>query len=188
MKNKLRAIQTYFSHHMRNCTAMIAASVTLISYRMTNDERKLMDEVTEAAFLLDLFDAGMNICYDHAFGVEPINFNDKYDVEAFIRHFLDQCKNIMSERDIKLDLHISNPCIINGNSHELRVIINLIIYEMILQANSSFNVELNKNRLTLSTDTYSGAPEVWTTMKEVCKKRNITFSYDDKGCVLEFII
>ena len=186
MKNELRAIQTFFSHHMRNCTAMIAASVTLLSYRMTGDEQKLLDEVTEASFLLDLFDAGMNICYDHVFGADTINFNDDFDTVAFVNHFLDQCKTIMSERDIALDFHVTNPSVINGNSHELRVIINLIIYEIMIQASRSLVINLDKNLLTLSIDAYFSAPEVWATLKDVCKKRGIAFSYDNRGCILEF--
>ena len=117
-----------------------------------------------------------------------ISFNDDYDTEAFTRHFLDQCKTIISEREIELDLRITDPNVIKGNSHELRVITNLIIYEMILQAIKSVTIDLNKNRLTLSADAYRSAPPVWGIMKEVLKKRGISFSFDDKGCVLEFNI
>ncbi len=188
MKNELRTVHNYFSHHMRNCTAMIAASVTLLSYRMTGDEQKLIDEVIEASFLLDLFDAGMDICFSHSFGAEPIGLNDDYDIEASILHFLDQCKTIMAEREIRLDLCVTDPCVVKGNAHELRTITNVIIYEMILQADKSIAIDLNKNCLHLSADAYHGAPEVWGVIKDVCKKRGIGFSFDNEGCTIEFAI
>jgi len=188
MNDELRVIHAYFSHHIRNCAAMIAASVTLLSYRMTSDEQKLIDEVTEASFLLDLFDAGMNICFDHTFGLPHIDYNDDYDIEAFVRHFLDQCKTIISERDVELDFRVNNPSVVKGNSHELRIIINLIIYEMILQAIRSASIELNKNRIIVSADAYRTAPPIWGVIKNVLKIRGISFSFDDKECVLEFTV
>jgi hypothetical protein len=155
---------------------------------MTNDEQQIYDDVTEASFLLDLFDAGMGICFDHTFGIEPIFFNDDYDVEAFVQHFLEQCKNIMSEREIELVLNINNSCVTKGNSHELRIIINLIVYEMILKSGKSLSISLNKNCLTLSADTSFEEPLIWGTIKDVCKKRGISFIFSDKGCSLEFVV
>ena len=188
MKNELRTIYTYFSHHMRNCTAMVAASVTLLSYRMTDDEHKLIDEVIEASFLLDLFDAGMEICFAHVFDSNPASLNDNYDIEKYTLHFLDQCKNIMADRGLKLDFSMTNPCVTKGNTHELRAITNIIIYEMIFQADKSLSVELNQNRLCLTTDTCRAAPEIWKIIKDLCQKRGVSFSFDDKECVLEFAV
>jgi hypothetical protein len=170
---------------MRNCTATIATSVTLLAYRMSPDEPALINEVVEASYLLDLFDAGMDICFSHDMGKVP-SYEDTYPLEPILLHFMDQCKSLMSERNIKLNLRIENPAIINAHVYELRTITNLIIYEMILQTAGKLSVSLKNKTITLAAEGFYDVPKVWEIFQEVLATSGVRFTYSQESCTLEF--
>jgi hypothetical protein len=187
MKDDLNMVYKYFSHHIRNSTSMIAASVTLLSYNMQPDDNNLAGEIVEASFLLDLFDAGMDICFRHVFGEPYKNTMDSYSIEANVIHFAEQCKAALKERSIELNVSVSNPAVIETNAHELRTLSSIVIYEMMIQAENSISMKLNGNNLEISADSFYEAPPIWKVIKQVLEVRKVIFSYADKTSTLRFL-
>jgi hypothetical protein len=187
MKDNILLVYKYFSHHMRNSTAMIAASVTLLSYRMESNTEELLNEVVEASFLLDIFDAGMNICFRHLFGTPPSITEDDFSVEATIIHFTEQIKEMVEEKNISLSLSIEDPPIVKGNAYDIKTLVSIIIYEMVLQAEQHITITLKKRMLEIYTESFYEAPPLWKILKSVLAERKVDFSYSNKSCTLRFL-
>lgn len=185
MKNDVRAIYSYFSHHMRNSTATIATSVTLLAYRMSPDESSLINEIVEASFLLDLFDAGMDVCFSYQLDEAP-TYIDSYPLEPALLHFMEQCKSLISERSIKLDIKTDDPAVINAHIYEIRTLSNLIIYEMILQTVGALTITLKGRKLTIDSEGFCEVPEIWSIFKSVLAARGVKFEYSECHCTLEY--
>jgi hypothetical protein len=186
MKDDILLVYKYFSHHMRNSTAMIAASVTLLSYRMESNTEELLNEVVEASFLLDIFDAGMNICFRHLFGTNAVT-EDDFSVEATIIHFTEQVKAMMAEKNISLSLIIEDPAIVKGSAYDIKTLVSIIIYEMILQAERHITITLKKRVLEVYSESFYEAPPLWKILKQVLAERKVDFDYSDKSCTLRFL-
>ena len=185
MKNNLQTVYSYFSHHMRNCTAMIATSVTLLSHKMSNDEERLFNEVIESSFLLDLFDRGMHICFQEVFE-DTTEYTDTLNLEQAVLHFVVQCKSLMEEKGVKLNLHVGSPAMISGQVHEIRTLTNIIMYELINQTHVILTGKLINKKLTVTADGQVVVPEIWALFKQILGKHNVRFEYIKNRCVLEF--
>jgi hypothetical protein len=172
---------------MRNSTAMIAASVTLLFYRMETNDEELLNEVVEASFLLDIFDAGMNICFKHLLGGNPPITEDDFSLEATITHFTEQMKNMLDEKNITLALSIENPAVVKASAYDLKIITCIIIYELILQTEKQIRVTLKENLLEIYTESFYEAPQIWKIFKRVLSERKVEFNHMDKTCTLRFL-
>jgi hypothetical protein len=187
MKEDILLVYKYFSHHMRNSTAMIAASVTLLSYRMESNDEELLNEVVEASFLLDIFDAGMNICFKHLLGEHNAVSEDDFSVEATVTHFIEQMKTMLEEKGIALSLSVDNPAVVKTRAYDLKTITSIIIYEIILQSEKHLRINLKENLLEIYTESFYEAPPIWKILKRVLAERRVEFNFIDKNCTLRFL-
>jgi hypothetical protein len=187
MKEDILLVYKYFSHHMRNSTAMIAASVTLLSYQMDTNDEELLSEVVEASFLLDLFDAAMNICFKHLLGEHGTVTEDDFSLEATVAHFSEQMKTMLDEKNIVLTLSIEHPAVVKARAYDLKTITSIIIYEVILQAEKHLKITLKENILEIYTESFYEAPQIWKILKRVLAERRVEFNYIDNNCTLRFL-
>ncbi|MDR2869253.1 MAG: hypothetical protein LBV04_02275 [Deferribacteraceae bacterium] len=187
MRDDLKQIYNYFSHHMRNCTAMIATSVTLLSYKMGIDEDQLFKDVIESSFLLDLFDRGMHTCFQDVFG-DSTDYSDELSLKLAVCNFVEQCDSYVKEKGIKLNLNIEDAAIIRGKVHEIRVLTNTIIYEMLHDAQDSFNISVKRNKIIVEVSKDKQEPAIWSIFKRIFQKYGVQLSFDGKICSLEYKI
>jgi hypothetical protein len=186
MNDEPKIVYRYFSHHIRNSTAFIATSVTLLSYNLSEDTEDLVAGVVEASYLLDLFDAGMGICMEHYFGDAQPCLADKFEIGPSIYHFFDQIKELAAEKSIKFTINADAAGTVEASVFVLRTITSLILYEVFLQAEKEICVDVNELYLKASADNFSTPPKVWRVYKEVLASHGVNFNYDDKGCELEY--
>ena len=179
MKTELQSIYKYFSHHMRNSTAMIATSVTLLSYKMSNDEQQLFNEVIDSTSLLDLFDRGMHICFQDVFG-ESTEYSDSLSLEQAVMSFIEHAASYMKEKGIAPDLHINAAAIITGKVHEIHVLTDIIIYEMLISPEKMLTIRLKKNKIQIDIGKAKKAPEIWGIFKTILLKYGVKFTDSDK--------
>jgi hypothetical protein len=187
MKDDLKQIYTYFSHHVRNSTAMIATSVTLLSYKMGVDEDQLFKDVIESSFLLDLFDRAMHICFQDVFG-ESAEYVDELSLKQAVCNFLEQCDSYIHEKGISVKLEMENVATIKGKVHEIRVLTNTVIYEMLKDAQDTLKLHIKGNKITIEVTKDKREPEIWGIFKRIFKKYGVQFSHNGNICSLEYAV
>lgn len=186
MKKELNDIYKYFSHHIRNCTATIAASVTLISYDMVPEDSNLVSEIVEASFFLDLFDAAMNICFCHILDEPCRSTSEVFKPDASLQHFIEQAKDTFRERNVNIVMNVTSPAVIMGSAYELRTLTNMIIYEILLQSSGKVDITIFKNELTIKSSEHINIPSVFDIFKNVLAAKDVHFEYNDNGCILRY--
>lgn len=170
-KKRLELVYKYFSHHMRTNTAVIVAMLEAINEGLSDES--MTEMIMESGYLLDIFDRGMSVCFNHIFDKSESSDTEQVDLHMLIKLFVDNGVTKDINGNVTIDLPEST--MISCEPYAFKSLIQIFLHEAALVSKEKFSVVFDKNTLTISPDTkFYENPPVFSIMKEILKKNKIS--------------
>jgi len=182
--NKLvETVHRYFSHHIRTNTAVIVAMLEAINEGLTDESMSQM--IMESGYLLDIFDRGMSVCFNHIFGKressEPEDVELKMLVDLFILNAVPKDGSCNTDTDIPENLKV------HCEPYAFKNLLQIFLHEAVLAAQGSFSVRFADNTISIKPDGgFYENPEIFAIFKEVLASQGILTDYDKISIQLRF--
>ncbi|ADD69457.1 hypothetical protein Dacet_2703 [Denitrovibrio acetiphilus DSM 12809] len=182
-EKKLETVYKYFSHHIRTNTAVIVAMLEAINEGLTDESMTQM--IMESGYLLDIFDRGMSVSFNHIFGKAESSEYEDVDLATLINLFITNA--VPKDGSCEAVSSVPDGVKIRCEPYSFKNIIQIYLHEATLAANEGFSVTFIKNELSISPDKgFYDNPSVFAIFEDVLAKHNIETKYDKSSIKLRF--
>jgi len=182
-EKRIEIIYKYFSHHIRTNTAVIVAMLEVINEGMSDES--MTEMVMESGCLLDLFDRGMGVCFNHLFGKEEKSQPEDIELHMLVELFVNNA--VTKDGSCNVDIDIPADLTVRCEPYSFKSLVQIFLHESALAAVSGFRVSFKDNQLEISPDEgYYDNPPAFAVFKELLGKQGIVTEYDKKFIKLRF--
>lgn len=182
-EKNLETVYKYFSHHIRTNTSVIVATLEAINEGLS--DQSMTEMIMESGYLLDLFDRGMSVCFNHILGKEESSQPENVELGLLINLFIKNavtkdgtcCTAITIPKNIK----------IHCEPYSFKNLTQILLHETALVSRCSFKADFKGNELTIAPDHgYYEFPAVFSIFEEIYAKQEITAIYNKTSIILRF--
>ena len=182
-EKRLELVYKYFSHHMRTNTAVIVAMLEAINDGLSDDS--MTEMIMESGYLLDIFDRGMSVCFNHIFNRPESSNPEKVDLHMLVKLFIDN--GVTKDGSCNTDVSIPENTTIMCEPFAFKSLIHIFLHEAALVTTGKFDVKLQNNALIISPDAgFYENPPVFAIFEEILLKQGINVEYNTISITLRF--
>jgi hypothetical protein len=180
---QIEIVYKYFSHHIRTNTAVIVAMLEAINDGLTDDSATSM--IMESGFLLDLFDRGMSVCFNHILRKAESSSPESVNLFKLISLFIDN--GMSKESGCTADISIPQDTAIQCEPYSFKSLILILMHESALAAQSGLNIEFRDDTLKITPDSgFYENPPILEIFSEIFAKQGFHFEYNNNFFLLRF--
>jgi hypothetical protein len=180
---RLELIYKYFSHHIRTNTSVVVAMLDVIKEGLSDDS--MMDMIMESGYLLDVFDRGMSISFNHILGKEEENFQEEIDLKLFTELFATNA--LPKDGSCNISITIPEGCFINCNGYTFKSIYQILLHEAALSTEKEMSVSFQNNSVSIKPDKgFNDINPIYFIFAEVLQKSGIQTELDKAVITLRF--
>lgn len=183
---ELSDVREYFSHNIRTSTAMVVATVMVFKYGLSEEDSG-SDIISESAYFLDIYDKGMDICFDFVLGKIAHNVEEEIFPSKIIRHFQGKLPLTIKEQGLTIETELDDFCA-KSNGHTLKSLLEIILCQEIKNAKGNMKISGKNGLYSIRNETPIGAPpQIYNIFKKLLALLGAEFSFDNNGISLRFI-
>lgn len=182
LEHRLDTTYRYFSHHIRTCTSVVVAMLDAVAEGLTDDSMTAM--IMESGYLLDIYDRGMSVCFNHILGKPHEIVLEKVDV----RHLIELYENnaVSAESHAVLDCDISEMAVM-CDGYSFKSFFQILLQEGLASAKKSLKISREGNEIKILPDKgYNEIQPIFNIFAEVFQKSGITMIFDMSSITLRF--
>lgn len=180
---RLETVYKYFSHHMRTNIAVVVAMLEAMSEGLSDES--MTEMVMESGYLLDIFDRGMSVSFNHIFGKSESSEPEFLELALLVGLFVSNA--VTKDGSCNVELTIPENIKVRCEPYSFKSIVQIFLHEAALNAKSGFVVIFEDNTLTIAPDKgFYDNPPVFEIFSELMKKQGITAQYDKISIKLRF--
>jgi len=182
-EKKLELVYKYFSHHLRTNTAVVVAMLEAINEGLSDESMTQM--IMESGYLLDIFDRGMSVSFNHIFNKpessEPEDVNVKMLVDLFITNAVPKDGSCDALIEIPENLQI------HCEPYAFKNLLQIFMHEGALAAQGSINVKYADKAIVITPEGgFYEHPPVFDIFKEILKAQGIETEFTKISITLRF--
>jgi len=182
-EKRLELVYKYFSHHMRTNTAVIVAMLEAINEGLSDESMNQM--IMESGYLLDIFDRGMSVCFNHIFNKEESSDPEGVDLLTLVNLFVNN--GVTKDGSCNAEISIPENLKIQCEPYSFKSLIQIFLHEAALVTQNSFRVRFKGNQLDIEPDKgFYENPPVFAIFKEVLARQGIATEYSKISITLRF--
>lgn len=182
-EKKLETVYKYFSHHMRTNTAVIVAMLEAINEGLSDES--MTEMVMEAGYLLDIFDRGMSVCFNHLFGKKESSEPEEIALAALSAHFVKSA--VAKDGSCEAVINIPEGVKVRCEPFAFKCLLQIFMHETALAAGGGFCADFNKNTLELRPNGgFYETPPAFEVFKEILAVQGIETEYSKISITLRF--
>jgi len=180
---RLELSYKYFSHHLRTNTSVVVAMLDVIKEGLSDDS--MMEMIMESGYLLDVFDRGMSITFNHILGKKESSEREDIDLNLLIDLFLKNA--VPKDGSCELLFEIPKNCIINCDGYSFKSIFQIFLHEAVLASNINVTVTFSGNELAIIPDKgFNEINPIFSIFKEIFQKNGVETVLDISFIKLRF--
>lgn len=182
-EKRLETVYKFFSHHIRTNTAVIVGMLEAINEGLSDES--MYEMIMEAGYLLDLFDRGMSVCFNHLFNKKESSEPERVELFKLVSHFV---KNgVAKDGSRTTEVDIPENIRINCEPYSFKSLLQIFIHEADLAAESSFKLSFCDGSLEITPDReFYQNPPVFDIFRSVLSAQGIETEYNNKSIILRF--
>lgn len=182
-ERKLEIVYKYFSHHIRTNTAVVVAMLEAMNEGLSDESMTQM--IMESGYLLDIFDRGMSVCFNHLFGKEESSQQEEVELAMLLKLFIENA--VPKDGSCEPVIDISDDLKIICEPYSLKNLIQIFTHETVLAAKPCFRVEFRENTLAFTpNDGFYENPLIFEIFKDILNKQGIKTEYNNTSIKLRF--
>lgn len=181
---RLELIYKYFSHHIRTNTSVVVAVLDVLREELTDES--MVEMVMESGYLLDVFDRGMNIAFNHIFDKAESATVEDIDIPVLIELFKHNA--VSTDDNEKLQTDIPQYFKVTCDSYTFKTIFQIFIHEAVLSADKTVEIKYIDDSLIVKPD--SGFNElfpIFHIFAEILLECGITIDFNKSAITLRFV-
>lgn len=183
---ELAEVREYFSHNIRTSTAMVVATVMVFKYGLSEEEDSGSDIISESAYFLDIYDKGMDICFDFVLGKGISSRCEEIFPSRIIRHFQGKLPITIKEQGIDIETDMDDFCI-KSNGYNVKSLLEIILCQEIRNAKGKMKISGQNGLYQIYNEIPIGSPpEIYNIFKRLLSMLGAEFSFDNNGISLRF--
>ncbi|UOD35566.1 hypothetical protein DSN97_04375 [Deferribacteraceae bacterium V6Fe1] len=180
---KLNKVYEFFSHNVRTFTTEIVTTIECLKVGFVETESEEFDIVYEAAYLLDLYDIGLNIVFKYLSGDESVN-KEKVSVKEITEEFLKSVNGYITSSELNIVKDYQNDTVLTDN-FIFKNIYKIILYEFIKLASGALNISLAEKIEISSEKLNDKYPEIFSLFGQILNSVGVKFTMIDNKIILE---
>ncbi|PLX67076.1 MAG: hypothetical protein C0603_10460 [Denitrovibrio sp.] len=182
-EKRLELVYKYFSHHMRTNTAVIVAMLEAINEGLSDDS--MTEMIMESGYLLDIFDRGMSVCFNHIFDKPESSNTEEVNLLTLVTLFAEN--GVTSEIRDNIEIDISQNILVKCEPYAFKSLVHIFLHEASLVSTDKFSAIFKENSLIISPDAgFYENPPAFAIFSEVLQKQGMTLEYNKISITLRF--
>ncbi len=183
----LSTVREFFSHRLRTSTALLVATATVIKHGFIDDILNIEESIAEAAFFVDVYESGMNTCFDYCLNKNLRANPEKVMPSDIIKHVLSRVEFTITDATSQIE------CDLDDFSYEavlypIKALLEVVLCEELRAQAQHYKITGKDGLYTIVKDKKVVAlPEIYPTLRKVFKAHNVEFTYDDTNITLRFL-
>lgn len=186
--NELSLVREFFSHNIRTSTAIVVATAMIFKYNLLDeqDDGGDSDVISESAYFLDVFDKGMDICFDFVLNKPLRNDLEEVYPSKIIRHFQHKLPITIADQGIDLQIELDEFAT-KSNLHAIKTIIEIILCQEVRNCKGLLKITGEGGVYSISCEeSLSPCPEIYGIFQKLLAILGVDFSFDDNSIVMRF--
>lgn len=183
---ELSDVREYFSHNIRTSTAMVVATVMVLKYGLSEEDSTGTDIISESAYFLDVYDKGMDICFDFVLGKPVKNDGEEISPSKIIRHFAAKLPITIKEQGIDFSEDLDE-FVCKSNGYMVKTLLEMILCQEVRAAKGKLSVTgKNGEYRLINSEPIGKPPEIYKIFKKIFADLGTDFSFGDNFLTLRF--
>ena len=180
---RIETVYRYFSHHIRTNTAVIVAMLEAINEGLSDESMSEM--IMESGYLLDIFDRGMSVSFNHIFGKEEKSVPEPIELLFLINLFVNSA--VTKDGSCTANINIPEKLAVICEPYSFKSLLQIFLHETVLACSREFTVSYSESILEMLPDKeFYENPPAFAVFKEIFSRQGITVEYDKKSIRLRF--
>ncbi len=182
LEHQLDVTYRYFSHHIRTCTSVVVAMLDVVAEGLTDDSMTAM--IMESGYLLDIYDRGMSVCFNHILGKTHETEIEQVDIGHLLELYI---KNAVSEETPAEIIHNIEGMHLRCDAYSFKSIFQILCQEGLASAKKQLRINRSGSTLSISPDNgFNEVQQIFEIFAEVLKKSGIIMEFDKTSITLRF--
>lgn len=182
LEKELDITYRYFSHHIRTCTSVVVAMLDVVAEGLTDESMTSM--IMESGYLLDIYDRGMSVCFNHILGKPHKIELEQVDLNLLISLYE---KNAVSKEGGISVVYDTCTKSVTCDAYSFKSLFQILLQEALSSSKSELKVTLNENTLSVVPDNgYNEIQGVFSIFAEIFGRTGIVMTYDKSIINLRF--
>ncbi|MGE4266731.1 MAG: hypothetical protein AB7F25_04815 [Deferribacterales bacterium] len=181
IERRLDVTYRYFSHHIRTCTSVVVAMLDVVAEGLT--DKSMTDMIMESGYLLDLYDRGMSVCFNHVLGKPHDIELEEVDIALLTGLYI---KNAVSQESAAVNSRL-NGVSIRCDAYSFKSLFQILLQEGLASSAGELKVTHDENKIYILPDKgYNEIQPIFTIFAEIFERTGIVMSYDKTSIILRF--
>jgi hypothetical protein len=181
IERRLDVTYRYFSHHIRTCTSVVVAMLDAVAEGLT--DKSMTDMIMESGYLLDIYDRGMSVCFNHVLGKPHTAEPEEVDIAHLVELYV---KNAVSEESAAVTCHLKGVSVI-CDAYSFKSLFQIILQEGLASSKDELKITHDENKIFILPDKgYNEIQPIFAIFAEIFDRTGIVMSYDKSFIILRF--
>jgi len=181
IERRLDVTYRYFSHHIRTCTSVVVAMRDVVAEGLT--DKSMTDMIMESGYLLDLYDRGMSVCFNHVLGKPHDIELEDVDIALLTGLYI---KNAVSQEGAAVNSHLKGVSV-SCDAYSFKSLFQILLQEALSSSAAELKVTHDENKIYILPDKgYNEIQPIFAIFAEIFERTGIVMSYDKTSIILRF--
>ena len=182
LEHRLDVTYRYFSHHIRTCTSVVVAMLDAVAEGLTDDSMTAM--IMESGYLLDIYDRGMSVCFNHILNKPHDMTIEPVDVAHLIEIYE---KNAVSDEMPASVVSDITDLKVKCDSYSFKSLFQIFMQEALMSSDKELKITYSDNIIAIVPDKgFNEVQQIFPIFAEVLKRSEIDMTYDKSSIQLRF--
>ena len=183
MDRKIKDVYDFFSHNIRTFNAEIVTTIECLKVGFIDLKSDEFDIIYEAAYLLDLYDAGFNLALDFLSDNFLKGSSEDIDLENVTEEFLSHIPGYLETCGLKVE-KIFKKSLLNINSFVFKNIYKIILYEIIKVTSGNLQIKIDENIAFYSSAIKEDYPKIFEIFAKILKNFDLSLTIGGNSVVM----
>lgn len=182
MEHELDVTYRYFSHHIRTCTSVVVAMLDMVVEGLNDDSMNSM--ILESGYLLDIYDRGMSVCFNHILNKPHRIELEKVDISLLLNLYV---KNAVSAESPAALSHNIGAMTVECDAYSFKSLFQIMLQEGMSSASKELKVTRDKNSVVIEPDTgFNEVQPVFSIFAQILERSFIMMDFSKSSIRLRF--
>jgi len=163
---KIKDVYDFFSHNIRTFNAEIVTTIECLKVGFIDLNSEEFHIIYEAAYLLDLYDAGFNLTLDFLTNNLQIGDTEEIDIEDITEEFLEHISGYLASCGLTVEKSFNSSSFV-CNPHIFKNIYKIVLYEIVKNSSKDLKIKIDGDIEFTSSILKEPYPKIFNTFSEI---------------------